>query len=230
MRGHDLAQLPFALRIGDLLRNSAGRGGGQRCVRQRRAADVLGDARRVDDGFEQRVRRQAVGAMRAGRGDFARRPQSIERGAAARVGRDAAHVIVRGGRDRNEIARRIDAGAAAVLRYTPGKRCAKLAPIALRASRNAPRPACNLGEHAARHDIARRELGVGMDFQHEALARRVDEPSRLRRGSLRSRAAPDRGRCRSRSDGTARTPDRRSPRPRAPRWRGRARALRSGWW
>ena len=41
-----------------------------------------------------------------------RPPRACERGAAAFVGRDAAHVVVRGRRDRNEIARRIDAGRA----------------------------------------------------------------------------------------------------------------------
>ena len=37
-------------------------------------------------------------------------PQAVERGAAVRVHRDAAHVIVRGRRDRDRLRRRIDAG------------------------------------------------------------------------------------------------------------------------
>ena len=47
----------------------AGRG---ECV----AADILGDARGIDHGFEQRVRRQPVGAVRAGARHFAAGPQS----------------------------------------------------------------------------------------------------------------------------------------------------------
>ena len=150
--------------------------------------------------------------MRAGRGDFAGRPQAVERGAAVRVGRDAAHVVVRGRRDRDRLARRIDAGAAAVFgdggKALRERRADRLAGIEERAASG-----LQLGEHAARHDIARRKLGLAMDRQHEALARAVDQRSRLRRGSPRSRAAPDRGRCRSRSDGTGRTPDRRCTAP-----------------
>ena len=47
------------------------------------ALDVLGDARGIDHGFEQRVRGEPVGAMRAGRGDFAAGPQALR----ARCGR-----------------------------------------------------------------------------------------------------------------------------------------------
>ena len=50
------------------------------------AADVLRDARGEDHRFQQRIRGEPVGAVHAGRGDFAGRPQAVERGAAARVG------------------------------------------------------------------------------------------------------------------------------------------------
>ena len=72
--------------------------------------DILRDARGIDHGLEQRVRRQPVGAMRAGGGHFAAGPKPCKRGAAAVVHGDAAHVIMRGRRDRDRLPRRIEAG------------------------------------------------------------------------------------------------------------------------
>ena len=110
----------------------------------------------------------------------------------------AAHVIVRRRRDRDQIARRIDAGAAAVFVHAGEalreRRADRRARIEERAA-----PGCKLGEHAARHDIARRKLGIGVDAQHEALARLVDQrrafaAHRLGRERRRIAADVDRGR------------------------------------
>ena len=60
-------------------------------------------------------------------------------------------------------------------------------------------PALLLLEDRARDDVARRELGVGMDAEHEALAEIVDERRALaanRLGYERHRIAPDRERGR----------------------------------
>ena len=65
--------------VADRAARQAGRRG------NRAARDILGDARGIDHGLEQRVRRQPVGAMRAGAGHFAAGPQALDRGAAMRV-------------------------------------------------------------------------------------------------------------------------------------------------
>ena len=171
--------------------------------------DVLGDARREHHRFEQRVRGEAVGAMRAGRGDFAGRPQAVERGAAVRVGQrrrpcDSAPPARPGSARAPDRCRRCGS-----IRRRPGSaaRTTRRSPCGHRGTRRA-RPAARRTRRAPRYRAARARASR-MDLQHEALAGAVDQPSRLRRAAPRSRAAPDRGRCRSRSDGTGRTPDRR---------------------
>ena len=52
-----------------------------------------------DGGFEQGVGGDAVCAVRAGGGDLTSGEEAGDGGAAVQVGPDAAHVIVRGGRD-----------------------------------------------------------------------------------------------------------------------------------
>ncbi len=59
--------------------------------------------------LEQAVRRQAIGAMHTGRSAFADGVEALQRGAAGRIGGDAAHVVVRGGGDRHQLGARIDA-------------------------------------------------------------------------------------------------------------------------
>ncbi len=79
-----------------------------------------------------------------------------------RVHGDAAHVVMRGGRDRNRLCRRIDAGGEAARidrrEFLGEARAERLARIEERAAAGG-----NLGEHAARDDVARRELGQRMD-------------------------------------------------------------------
>jgi hypothetical protein len=80
-------------------------------------ANVGRDACGEHHGLEQRVGGEPVGAVQAGRGHLADRPQAGNARAAACIGGDAAHVIMRGRRNRNELARRVDAGFAAQCIY-----------------------------------------------------------------------------------------------------------------
>ena len=94
----------------------------------------------------------------------AHRPGTVER--RALVGGDAAHVVVGGGCHRDRLALGIDAGSAAQ-GVDGGKASGKCAPIAVRQSRKAPRPAAisaktpratmSRGLSSARGSIARHE-------------------------------------------------------------------------
>ena len=142
MRGHHRAQ--SSSRRAPASRSFAATGGigGRRAgAAMLLARDILGDARGKDHGFEQRVRRQPVGAVRAGRRYFAAGPQSLQRGAAVRVDGDAAHVIMRGRRDRDRLRRRIDAGgdAARIDGREISRRNARRAPRARRGTRRGRR-------------------------------------------------------------------------------------------
>ena len=115
-----------------------------------------------------------------------------------RIHRDAAHVIMRGGRDRDRLRRRIDAGGHAACmdgrKFLGEMRAERLACIEERAAAGG-----DFGEHAARHDIARRQLGQRMQRQHEALALVVDQgrafaAQRFGRQRRRIAADHDRGR------------------------------------
>ena len=98
-----------------------------------------------------------------------------ERGAAVGVGRDAAHVVVRGRRDRDQLARRIDAGARAVCGHG-GKslgecRADRRAGIEERAA-----PGLRSRRTRARATISRGASSAsGWIAQHEALAALVDQ-------------------------------------------------------
>jgi hypothetical protein len=144
------------------------------CRGQGAALDIVRDARGIDHCLEQRVRGQPVGAMRAGRGHFAPGPQAFDRAAAARIHGDAAHVIMRGRRHRDRCSRRIDAGCDATGmngRESVGEaRTERLSRIQkCTAARG------DLGEHAARDDVARRQLGKPVPRRHEALASAIDQ-------------------------------------------------------
>ncbi len=123
----------------------------------------------------------------------------VERGAAARVDGDAAHVIVRGRRDRDRLRRRIDAGgdAACIDRREIARR--NCAPSASRASRNAPRPAA-ISANTPRATMSRGASSAErMLRQHEALALGVDQrrafaAQRFGRERRRIAADHDRGR------------------------------------
>ena len=191
-----------------------------RCSSTRVAARCRGRGRDVGGGaggehhrFEQRVGGQAIGAVHAGRGALRRRPTGLAtRGAAARVGGDAAHVVVRRRRDRDR--------ARAPDRCRPSgsarRRWGRRRGSARRWPRGIEKGAAargDLGEDGAGDDVARRQLGARIDRRHEALAVARRPASRLRRAALRSPAAPGRARRRWRWDGTARTPRRRCMAP-----------------
>src|SRR2546423_4508666 len=104
--------------------------------------------------------------------DLADRVQSLERRAAAEVGHDTAHHVVRRGCDRYEIAARVDAAC-----HADGKDAGEalreiLAQLA-RVEVDAPLPL--LAKDGTGDDVARRELGELMTLHHEALAGVVHE-------------------------------------------------------
>ena len=125
------------------------------------AADVFRRPRAEHQRFEQRVGGQPVGAVQAGGGAFADGPQTFQRRAAARIRGDAAHVVMRGGRHRDRLRRRIDARRAAG-GIDGGKRVRRNSrrwPRGNRGRRLWPGAICAMD--GAGHDIARRELGIG---------------------------------------------------------------------
>ncbi len=164
----------------------------------RAAGDVVGDARGVDHRLQQRIRSEPVGAMRARGRNLAAGPEAVDRAAAAVVHRDAAHVVVRGRRDRDDLRGGIDAGGDAACmhgRKFLGEACTQRLP---RIEEGAA-PGRDLGKHAAGHDVARRELGERMARRHEAFAAGVDQyrafaAQRLGRERRRIAADHDRGR------------------------------------
>ena len=85
------------------------------------------------------------------------------------------------------------------LAWTVGNFSAKCAPSAVGRVEERAVAGGDLGEHAARHDIARREFGERMPRQHEALALVVDQgrafaAQRFGRQRRRIAADHDRGR------------------------------------
>ena len=177
-------------------------------VRDERA-DVGGDAGAEDGGLEQRVRGEPVGAVQAGRGHLARGPQALDGGAAAQVGGDAAHVIVRGRRDGDELVHGIDAGGAAVARRRSGKASGKRAPMAARQSRKAPRPAA-ISAKTPRATMSRGASSAsGCRRVMKRSPARIDEDGAFAAQRFGGERRRDRRRRRWRSGGTARTRRRR---------------------
>ena len=144
--------------------------------RLRRLLHRLRRAGPEDQPFEQRVARQAVGAVDAGAGGFAGGEQSGNGGAAPVVGVDAAHQIVSGGADGNRIGRQIEPDLAA---HRGDSRepfvNARAIQMGERQKHGTAR-LLRLPHDAARDDIARRQIAVGVIPRHERLAPRVDEP------------------------------------------------------
>ena len=106
-------------------------GAGSRPRRERRAAPE-------HEALAERVRGQPVGAVHAGAGALARRRRgraSVER--AVEVGHDAADHVVRGRRDRDQIAARVEPDARE--RFDDVRERARVAPRACRAARSRPR-------------------------------------------------------------------------------------------
>ena len=74
----------------------------------------LGGLPPEDETFEQGVRGEAVRALHAGAGGLPRHVEPGHVGAPGAIGADAAHAVVRGGRDRQEVAREIEPPGAEV--------------------------------------------------------------------------------------------------------------------
>jgi len=90
-----------------------------------------------------------------------------------RIHRYAAHVIMRGRRHRDRLPHWIDAGGHAACmdgrKFFGEMRAKRLSRVEERAMAGG-----DLGEHAARHDIARCQFRQRMPRQHEAFALVVD--------------------------------------------------------
>ncbi len=101
-------------------------------------------------------------------------PEAGEGRAAARIDLDAPHVEMGGGRDRDGVVDGIDARLAAIARHGGEARENGRAEGRSRVEKDLMALA-DLGKVGAGDDVARGELGIGMDGRHEALACLVDE-------------------------------------------------------
>ena len=116
--------------------------------------------------------------MQAGAGDFASGPETGQTRAALGVGRDAAHVVMRGGRDGDWRGHGVD----------PGRHAACVNGREFCRERRADRRArvekgafagLDAAEHAARDNVSRREFGGGVDVGEEAMSVPVDDQRAL---------------------------------------------------
>ena len=135
--------------------------------------DVLSDPGGIGQCLEERVARQPVGPVQAGRGDLAAGPEPLNRTAAVIVHLDPAHVVMGCRPYRNRLTHWIEAGGPAQRRHArefPGD------PLSQNISsvEEDAFARTDLGEDRPCHHIARRQLGFGNVF-HEPLAAAVDE-------------------------------------------------------
>ncbi len=138
------------------------------------AVDVVGDTGGEDDGLEQRVRGEPVGAMRPRARGLAARPKTVDGGSAIRIHENAAHVVVRGRRHRDRLLHRIDPGIQAVF---VDRRELRREGVADRLARvEIDRMAgADMAVDRLRDDVARREFHHRMDAFEEAEAGLVDQ-------------------------------------------------------
>src|SRR4051812_45304760 len=142
--------------------------GTKRLDRRYIARDSLGE----NEALQQRVRREPVRTVHAGARDFANSVETFQRRPAAEIGDDAAHHVMRGGRDRYEIPSWIDSSRLAD-REDAGKSFGESAAELARVEVN---PAVSLlAEDRARDDVARRQLREAVALDHEALAGGVEQ-------------------------------------------------------
>ena len=130
--------------------------------------------RRTDQTFSQRIGRQAVGAVQAGRGAFADGKKAGHGGPAVNIGGDTAHVVVRGRGHRNGLDTRVDAGALAG-REDCGETIRESLADGLAAIQEGAFSGRVLAMHGPGDDIARGEFGIVVDRFHEAMAGLVDQ-------------------------------------------------------
>ena len=159
------------------------------------AVEMPYDAVAEHEALEQRVRGEPVGAVHAGAGDFAGGVEAGHGGAAPDVCDHTADEVVRHGSDRDEVAAQVElvlgqqgGHSRETLTQHVGVEPRRIEVDVRRAL------ARHLGEHAAHHDVARRELGFGVDRGHETLAGGVAQQSAFaaqRFGHERRRRAAD---------------------------------------
>src|SRR5262245_33391139 len=136
--------------------------------------------------------------MHAGRSYFAGGPQSRKRRPAACVSAHTAHVIVGGRGYWNRHAHGIDAGRQTTC-VDGWKALGKLRPDGRACVKKDPTSSRDLSKDSARDDVARREIAVRMDPEHELLTGTVDQNGALAPQGLtreRSRIVPSRDGCR----------------------------------
>ena len=185
-RAHDAGVAPQRLARG-ARRRGGGRGRARSAsssARARRARAARGLRERVGDGaageheaLAERVGGEPVGAVQAGAGGLADRVEPGTRRAAVQVGDDAAHHVVGGRRDRDQLARRVEPRLAQRARRRWGS-----APGRSRACRG--RPSARRSRCRQLVDRAR-DLVAGGELVDEALAARRRAAWRPRRGSPR---------------------------------------------
>ena len=119
---------------------------------------------REHEPFEQRVRRQAVGAVHAGARGLAAGPEARQRGGAVEVGAHTTGQVVGGGRDREPVVRRIEADGAA--RLPDGREAGRelvdaggVEPEVLEVALDEP-SADRLGDDVARCEVGERVLAA----------------------------------------------------------------------
>src|SRR5579864_1104288 len=90
------------------------------------------------------------------------------------IARDPTHMVVRGGCDRNRLCRWVDANILAGGK-NGWKALGEFFSDGGSAIQEYPMARGDLPVHRACNDIARRELGIAMNFQHEAPAGFIDQ-------------------------------------------------------
>ena len=139
-------------------------------------AGVFTGAFAEDEGFDEGIGGEAVGAVEAGVGDFADGVEVLDGGLAEEVGDDAADHVMRGWVDRDGLLRRIDVeGHAHVVDAGEAVAEGVFGHVAGIEKDMGELGFGHLCEHGAGDDIARREFGHGVIIGHEAVAVAVDE-------------------------------------------------------
>ncbi len=138
------------------------------------ARDVGSDPRTVNERFEQRVAREPIRSVHARRARFPAGPKICKRCAPPLVDGDSTHVIMRGRSNGNILDSRIDAGGHTEAEDRRKGRRELRADCAARIETDGS-AALLLLEDRASDDVARRELGIGMQSRHEAFAQVVHE-------------------------------------------------------
>ena len=153
------------------------RGGGKCRAWRRRPARPLRRRCAVDHGFQQAVRGQPIGPVQAAGGDFARRPQAGQRGAAFQIDRHAAHHVMRARPDGNPVAGDVqielgaDGGDAGKAAANPLRIEVRQVEIDVRMPR-----LFHLADDGQADHVARGQFAARIVVGHEAVAVAIDQP------------------------------------------------------